>query len=135
MIVATPDFPPLLAFTLLANVPVVAPAVNRPEEASTEPPLFTTLHEGVIGIGFPASSVPTAESCAVAPGASVCGFGETAMLASELGELASRFPHAVAKAVSMLKAASAAARAVVDDAARAERYELRFMNTPDVGKD
>jgi hypothetical protein len=115
MIVATPDIPPLLAFTLPANVPVVAPAVNSPDEASTEPPLFTTLHVGEIDIELPAPSVPTAMSCAEAPGAKVCGFGVTVMCASEPGELTSRFPQAAANAVNMPSTVSAIGRAMVDD--------------------
>ncbi|MBK5186864.1 MAG: hypothetical protein JJD97_01395 [Gemmatimonadaceae bacterium] len=100
MIVATPNFAPLLAFTLPVNVPVFAPAVNKPEEASMVPPLFTMLHAGVIDMALPDPSVPDAVNCDVPPGGRSCGFGETTMFESEFGAITSRFPHAATRVVT-----------------------------------
>src|SRR5438309_1480327 len=79
--VAVPLSPRLLAWTELAKVPAVVPAVNRPEPLMA-PPLATTDHVGVNCTTFPDASLPTAVYCCVPPMASVCGVGVTVMVAS-----------------------------------------------------
>src|SRR5687767_3912590 len=60
--VAKPETVPLVARTVLANVPRVGPAVNRPLVLMAPPPL-TTLQETVTGTVFPAESLPVAVNC------------------------------------------------------------------------
>src|SRR5450759_533795 len=82
--VAEPKIAPLVALTVLANVPVAPPAVKRPVTASMLPPLFTTdqTRGGGIGTTLPPASLPTAVNCCVAPMASVSGFGVTVIVKS-----------------------------------------------------
>src|ERR1019366_2587498 len=81
MTVAKPASPPLLARTVLANVPDTVPAVKRPV-ALMAPPFATTAHTGVIATGFPAMSLPAAVNCWVALSVMVAGVGVTVMVAS-----------------------------------------------------
>jgi hypothetical protein len=79
--VAVPKIEPLVARTLLANVPVVFPAVKRPEAATMVPGGLVVDQTGVIVTGLPLASLPTAVNCCVAPTRSV-GFGVTVIVAS-----------------------------------------------------
>src|SRR5476649_2142747 len=58
--VAEPETAPLVAWTVLVNVPVVGPAVKRPVLGSMLPPPFTTVQSGVIATTLPLPSLPTA---------------------------------------------------------------------------
>src|SRR5450759_167525 len=82
--VAEPKIAPLVALTVLANVPVAPPAVKRPVAATMLPPLFTTdpTRGGGIGTTLKPASLPTAVNCCVAPMASVSGFGVTVIVKS-----------------------------------------------------
>ena len=80
--VAVPLTLPLVALTVLENVPASVPAVNTPVLASMVPPPLTTDHTAVMGTALPFASVPIAVNCCVAPGASVTGLGVTMMPAS-----------------------------------------------------
>src|ERR1700694_25031 len=85
MTVAVPEIAPLVALTVLANVPVVVPAVKRPEAALMLPPPATTDQTGVIATTFPVASLPTAVNCCVVLIGSVAGFGVTVIDASAPG--------------------------------------------------
>ena len=82
--VAVPEMVPLVARTVLAKVPLAAPAVNSPA-VLMDPPLATTDQTGVIAMTLPAASRPTATNCWVSLMTSVWGFGVTVMLASTRG--------------------------------------------------
>ena len=86
MTVAVPEILSLLALTVLANVPGVVPAVNRPD-ALIVPPPATTDQVGVSATVAPEKSLPTAENCCVPFAARVCGFGETTIDDRVPGEL------------------------------------------------
>jgi hypothetical protein len=79
--VAVPKIVPLVALTLLGNVPVVLPAVKRPEAATIVPGGLTVVQTGVIATTLPFASWPTAVNCCVAPMSSV-GFGVTVIVVS-----------------------------------------------------
>jgi hypothetical protein len=79
--VAVPEMLPLVALAVLTNVPGVPPAVKRPE-APIVPPPAAMDQTGVIATGLPATSLPTAVSCCVAPTTSREGLGVTEMLAN-----------------------------------------------------
>jgi len=80
--VAVPKIEPLVARTLLANVPVVFPAVKRPEVALMVPGGLTVDQTSGLSVTtLPAPSLPTAVNCCVAPTSSV-GFGVTVIVAS-----------------------------------------------------
>jgi hypothetical protein len=79
--VAVPKIAPLVARTLFGNVPVVFPAVKRPEAATMVPGGLTVDQTGVIVTTLPLASLPTAVNCCVAPTRSV-GFGVTVIVAS-----------------------------------------------------
>src|SRR4029077_367599 len=79
--VAVPKIVPLVALTVLGNVPVVLPAVKRPEAATIVPGGLTVDHTGVIATTWPFASWPTAVNCWVAPTSSV-GFGVTVIVVS-----------------------------------------------------
>jgi hypothetical protein len=79
--VAVPKIVPLVALTLLGNVPVVFPAVKRPVVATMVPGGLTVDQVGVIATTLPFASFPTAVNCCVAPMSNV-GFGVTVIVAS-----------------------------------------------------
>lgn len=79
--VAVPKIVPLVARTLLGNVPVVLPAVKTPVVATMVPGGLTVDQAGVIATTLPFASLPTAVNCCVAPMSSV-GFGVTVIVAS-----------------------------------------------------
>jgi hypothetical protein len=79
--VAVPEIEPLVALTVLANVPVEDPAVKSPPLVIV-PPLAATDHVGVSGTTLPAASLPTAVYCCVAPTASDTGLGVTVIVAN-----------------------------------------------------
>ena len=79
--VAVPDTAPLVARTVLVNMPAATPAVNRPVPLM-EPPPATTDQLGARATVLPLMSRPTAANCCVAPMPSVAGFGVTTMVAS-----------------------------------------------------
>lgn len=79
--VARPEIPPLVARTVLLNVPGVAPAVNNPELLIVPP--ATTDHTGVTGTTLPPASLATAVNCCVCPTRTVLGFGVTVMVATD----------------------------------------------------
>src|ERR1019366_5633384 len=82
MTVAKPESPPLVARTVLVNVPGSVPAVKTPV-ALINPPLATTDQDtGVMAMMFPPTSVPTALNCWVVLIAIVAGFGVTVMSAN-----------------------------------------------------
>jgi hypothetical protein len=83
--VAEPKRLPLVARTVLLNVPIVPPAVNKPVLASIVPPPFTTDHTGVIATTLPPASLPTAVNCCCVLIPSVTGFGVTVIVASGPG--------------------------------------------------
>src|SRR6476619_7058935 len=83
--VAEPKIVPLVARTVLLNVPVTPPAVNKPLPALMTPPPFTTDHTGVIATTLPPASLPTAVNCCGVLIASVTGFGVTVIVASGPG--------------------------------------------------
>src|SRR5579862_1631704 len=80
--VAVPEMAPLVALTVLANVPPALPAVKRPVLMLMVPPPFTTVHAGAIGTMLPLASRPTAANVWVALASTVTGFGVTVMVAS-----------------------------------------------------
>jgi hypothetical protein len=80
--VAEPKRLPLVARTVLLNVPIDPPAVNNPVFASIVPPPFTTDHTGVIATTLPPASLPTAVNCCCVLIPSVTGFGVTVIVAS-----------------------------------------------------
>ena len=80
--VAVPDMVPLVALTVLANVPEVLPAVNAPVPAMIAPPPATTDQTGVIATTFPPASFPTAVNVCNPPIASVAGLGVTVIVAT-----------------------------------------------------
>src|SRR5450756_1035753 len=82
--VAVPETVPLVALTVLGNVPVAPPAVKRPVLATMLPPPFTTdqTRGGGIGTTLPPASLPTAANCCVVLMASVSGFGVTVIVKS-----------------------------------------------------
>ena len=82
MTVAVPLTLPLVALTVLENVPAMLPAVNTPVLGSIVPPPLTTDHTAVMGTALPFASVPMAVNCCDAPVANVTGLGVTRMLAS-----------------------------------------------------
>jgi hypothetical protein len=109
--VAVPDILPLVAMTVLAYVPGVGPAVNRPD-ALIVPPPETTDQVGVSDTLAPAKSVPTAENCCVPFTVRVAGFGETTIADSEPGSLIPCTSHAAADSpASAIAAKTRAARA------------------------
>jgi hypothetical protein len=63
--VAVPEMLPLVALTVLVNVPSVAPAVKRPVVLPMAPPLATTdqVATGEIATTLPPASLPTAVNC------------------------------------------------------------------------
>ena len=79
--VAVPKIVPLVALTVLANTPVVLPAVKRPVPAMMLPGGLTVVQTGVIATALPFASWPTAVNCCVAPMSRV-GFGVTVIVAS-----------------------------------------------------
>jgi len=79
--VAFPEIAPLVAVTLLANVPDEPPAVNRPP-ALVVPPPWATDQTGVSGTTLPPASLPTAVYCCVEPEGRDIGFGVTVMVTS-----------------------------------------------------
>src|SRR5579859_2063983 len=79
--VANPEMDPLVALTVLVNVPAVRPAVNKPEELLMAPPPATIDHVGVMATTLPLASLPTATNDWVAPICSV-GFGVTVIVFS-----------------------------------------------------
>ena len=84
--VAVPEIVPLVALTVLVNVPVTAPAVNTPVLASMLPPPFTTDQTGVMATTLPLASLPTAVNCWVAFGSTETGFGVTVMVARDAAD-------------------------------------------------
>src|SRR5688572_4175642 len=78
--VAVPATPLLVARTVLSNVPAVPPAVKTPEFALIVPPLFTTDQTGVMPIGLPLASLPTAVNCWFVLISTDAGFGVTMMV-------------------------------------------------------
>src|SRR5450759_2713300 len=82
--VAVPKTVPLVALTVLGNVPAAPPAVKRPVLATMLPPPFTTdqTRGGGIGTTLPPASLPTAANCCVVLMASVSGFGVTVIVKS-----------------------------------------------------
>ena len=78
---AVPKIEPLVALTLAGKVPVVLPAVKRPEAGTMLPGGLTVDQTGVIATTLPKASRPTAVNCCVAPMRSV-GFGVTVIVAS-----------------------------------------------------
>jgi hypothetical protein len=81
MTVAVPNIEPLVARTVLLNVPVAPPAVNNPVLALMVPPPAVTDQTGVIATTLPCASLPTAVNCCVVLMGSV-GFGVTVIVAS-----------------------------------------------------
>ena len=81
MTVAVADAEPLVARTVLVNVPGVAPAVKSPLTSMTPPPA-TTDHVAAMATALPPASLPVATNCCVPPAGSVAGFGVTVMEAS-----------------------------------------------------
>src|ERR1035437_5913752 len=81
MTVAVPKIAPLVALTVLVNVPDVVPAVNKPVELIV-PPLAATDQVGAIATTLPLASLPTAVNCCVPPVARLLGFGLTVIVAS-----------------------------------------------------
>src|ERR1035437_5827646 len=81
MTVAVPKIAPLVAVTVLVNVPGVVPAVNTPVELIV-PPLATTDQVGVIATTLPLASLPMAVNCCVRLTFSETGFGVTVIVAS-----------------------------------------------------
>src|SRR2546423_6790207 len=79
--VAVPKIEPLVALTVLENVPAVVPAVKSPPGVVIVPPQLVTDQAGVTGTTLPATSLPTAVNCCVAPTATVAGFGVTVIVA------------------------------------------------------
>ena len=61
MTVARPEKLPLVAWTVLVNVPGVVPAVKRPELLIVPPE--PALHTGVMTTTLPLASLPTAVNC------------------------------------------------------------------------
>ena len=80
--VAVPEIVPLVAFTVLVNVPAVPPAAKSPELAPMVPPPFTTDQTGVIATMLPLASLPTAVNCTVPLTRTEAGFGETVIVAN-----------------------------------------------------
>jgi hypothetical protein len=85
MAVAVPKIVPLVARTVLVNVPVTAPAVKRPDAALMVPPPAVTDQTGVIATTLPFASLPTAVYCRVVLMGMVPGFGVTVIVASAPG--------------------------------------------------
>src|SRR5450759_1468777 len=85
MAVAVPKIAPLVARTVLVNVPATAPAVKRPEAALMAPPPAVTDQTGVIATTLPLASRPTAVYCRVVLMGMVPGFGVTVIVASTPG--------------------------------------------------
>ena len=83
--VAVPKIVPLVARTVLVNVPVTAPAVKRPEPALMAPPPAVTDQTGVIATTLPFASRPTAVYCRVVLMGIVPGFGVTVIVARTPG--------------------------------------------------
>src|ERR1017187_732880 len=73
---------PLVALTVLGNVPDAVPAVNRPV-ASMLPPPATTDQAGVTCTTLPLASRPTTLNCWLPLIGMYDGFGVTVMLASD----------------------------------------------------
>jgi hypothetical protein len=85
MAVAVPKIVPLVARTVLVNVPVTAPAVKRPDAALMVPPPAVTDQTGVIATTLPFASLPTAVYCRLVLMGIVPGFGVTVIVASAPG--------------------------------------------------
>ena len=81
MTVAVPKIAPLVALTVLVNVPDVVPAVNKPALAIVPPPL-TTDQVGVIATTLPFASLPTAVNSWVPPVGNVAEAGVTVIVAN-----------------------------------------------------
>src|SRR5207244_2796607 len=79
--VEVPNTVPLVALTVLVNVPAVVPPVNNPVMLLIVPPPFATDQTGEIGNTLPLASRPTAEYCCVPLVVMVFGFGVTVMVA------------------------------------------------------
>ena len=79
--VAEPETAPLVARTVLENVPGAVPAVNRPAPVIV-PPLATTDQVGETETTLPPASRPTTVNCCVPLMASDTGFGVTVIVAS-----------------------------------------------------
>src|ERR1019366_9234533 len=79
--VAVPERPPLVAVTVLANVPITVPATNKPELLIVPPPAATD-HTGVRATTLPLASLPMAVNCCVRLTFSETGFGVTVIVAS-----------------------------------------------------
>jgi hypothetical protein len=82
MTVAVPKIEPLVALTVLVNVPAAPPAVNAPVLALIDPPPAVTDQTGVIATTLLLASLPTAVNVCKPPGVSVAGFGVTVIVAS-----------------------------------------------------
>jgi hypothetical protein len=88
--VADPKIEPLVALTVLLNVPVAPPAVkitvSPVAPGGTVPPPAVTVQAGVNGVmTLPPASLPTAVNCCVVLIESVTGFGVTVIVASGPG--------------------------------------------------
>jgi hypothetical protein len=82
MAVAVPKMVPLVARTVLANVPATVPAVKSPLLALMVPPPFVTDQTGVIVTTLLLASRPTAVYCWVPLIGIVPGLGVTVIVAS-----------------------------------------------------
>jgi hypothetical protein len=83
MTLAVPEIEPLVATTVLENVPATEPAVKRPVLVMVPPPA-ATVQAGTIESTTPWASLPTAVNCWVASIARVTS-GVTLMLARAPG--------------------------------------------------
>jgi hypothetical protein len=83
MTLAVPEIEPLVAMTVLENVPATEPAVKRPVLVMAPPPAATD-QAGTNEITTPWASLPTAVNCWVAFMARVTS-GATVMLARAPG--------------------------------------------------
>jgi len=80
---AKPAIVPMLARTVLVNVPAVVPDVNRPVVVAIVPPPATTDQTGTMGMTLPMASLPTAVNCCATDVPSVTGVGVTVIVAND----------------------------------------------------
>src|ERR1700680_4928850 len=78
--VAVPAMLPLVAWTVLGNVPGAVPAVKSPPLVMAPPPA-TTAQVGATAMTLPPASLPTATNCCVPVMGNVSGLGVTVIVA------------------------------------------------------
>src|SRR3990172_5508255 len=98
--VAKPETSPLVARTVLTNVPGVVPAGNKPVLPSMAPPPATTDQVGVIATRLLSASLPVAANGCFALMARDCGLGVTVIVVKTLSDVGALCSHATASSAA-----------------------------------